>query len=170
MFKVSQVIGRLAGILANEGDVPTCTVIWGTDDVLARAADRKLALTPGQAHRVLALMRDRHDCEVGINWGVIDVHTDWVLEQDARGTDEDMDFTALFQKALSLLRAAQPCLIGESEALDDLRDGSMAVDKALKALVSARINEFCTRHDRAALADSKASLELSDSIEQFCKD
>lgn len=52
---------------------------WTANDVIDRAAYRGITLSRDQAKEILSTMKRRHDCEVGINWDVIDVHTDDLL-------------------------------------------------------------------------------------------
>jgi hypothetical protein len=54
--------------------------VWQVEDVLDRAKDMGKEITEDQALDVLSAMESDHDCCIGINWDVIDYHTDWVLE------------------------------------------------------------------------------------------
>jgi len=49
-------------------------VIWGVDDVLECAEDRGYECSTEQAEEVVYLLSKRHDCNIGINWDVIDCH------------------------------------------------------------------------------------------------
>jgi uncharacterized protein YjaG (DUF416 family) len=55
-------------------------ISWCIEDVLGRAEDRDIELTEDQALDVLSAMESGHDCEIGINWNVIDFHIDEVIE------------------------------------------------------------------------------------------
>lgn len=55
-------------------------IIWNIDDVL----DRHPELTKKQASKVLEIMEDSHDCNVGINWEFIDACVDEMLEEEAQ--------------------------------------------------------------------------------------
>lgn len=56
-------------------------VSWSVDDVIGRAEDRDIKLTEDQALDILSLLESKHDCNIGINWDVIDYHTDCLLEE-----------------------------------------------------------------------------------------
>lgn len=56
------------------------SVNWHFQDVKERAAQRKISLTCDQAREVLASVKLRHDPEIGINWDVIDVHIDMLVD------------------------------------------------------------------------------------------
>lgn len=76
-------IEKALSILENE------TIIfdeWSIDDVYQRYEDRiemgdvfERELTEGYAVEILHLCMSEMNCEVGINWNVIDYHTDSIL-------------------------------------------------------------------------------------------
>jgi hypothetical protein len=45
---------------------------WHIDDVIEQAENQGEQLTEKQAREVLKLIEENHDCEVGINWDVVD--------------------------------------------------------------------------------------------------
>jgi Asp-tRNA(Asn)/Glu-tRNA(Gln) amidotransferase B subunit len=55
-------------------------VTWHIDDIIGRAEDRDipLVITEEQAQDILGNLQRKHDCEIGINWDVIDF---WIDEQ-----------------------------------------------------------------------------------------
>lgn len=57
-------------------------ITWSIEDVIERANERDIELTQEQAKRVLNLMCDKHDCEIGINWDVIDCWINHVLSEE----------------------------------------------------------------------------------------
>jgi hypothetical protein len=61
--------------VAMKFDPDWMTEHWHIDDVIEQAENNGEQLTIGQAREVLRLIEKNHDCEVGINWDVID---NWV--------------------------------------------------------------------------------------------
>ena len=61
--------------VAMKFDPDWMTEHWHIDDVIEQAENNGEQLTTGQAREVLRLIEKNHDCEVGINWDVID---NWV--------------------------------------------------------------------------------------------
>ena len=61
-----------------EQEDPTETILikWGTEDVIDRAKERGIRVGKKKAREILANVKRRHDCNEGINWDVIDAHTD----------------------------------------------------------------------------------------------
>ncbi len=55
---------------------------WSTDDVLSIRPD----LTEEQAAQVLAVADNRHDATIGITWGVLEFHAEWLFP--STGTEE----------------------------------------------------------------------------------
>ena len=45
---------------------------WHIDDVASQAKDKGQTLTEDECREVLAMVMHRHDCNIGINWEVID--------------------------------------------------------------------------------------------------
>lgn len=56
---------------------------WHIEDVKMRGKQRKIELTDEQASDILQIVEKRHDCEIGISWDTIDIHTDIYLEEKA---------------------------------------------------------------------------------------
>jgi hypothetical protein len=54
---------------------------WHIDDVIEQAENNDEQLTKDEAREVLKLIDKNHDCEVGINWDVIDSWVDFVVQQ-----------------------------------------------------------------------------------------
>ena len=54
---------------------------WHIDDVIEQAENNGEQVTKEEARKVLQLMDKNHDCEVGINWDVIDGWVDFVVSQ-----------------------------------------------------------------------------------------
>jgi hypothetical protein len=54
---------------------------WHTDDVIEQAENNGEQVTEYEAREVLRLMSKYHDCEIGINWDVIDNWVDHVVGQ-----------------------------------------------------------------------------------------
>jgi hypothetical protein len=52
---------------------------WHIDDVAMRAEDRGETLTEEECRDVLAMVMRKHDCNVGINWDVIDYWIDEIV-------------------------------------------------------------------------------------------
>jgi hypothetical protein len=49
---------------------------WGVEDILERAKQRHIKLTKAKAREILHNVDNKMDAEIGINWDVIDCHTD----------------------------------------------------------------------------------------------
>jgi len=54
---------------------------WHSDDIIEQAENNGEQLTYEEAQEVLRLMSKYHDCEIGINWDVIDNWVDHVVGQ-----------------------------------------------------------------------------------------
>ena len=71
-------------VVESFGAVPLRFGIWSPDDILfqANCMDDKGNLKPDSwlskedAHNILERIIDKHDAEIGINWGVIDCYLD----------------------------------------------------------------------------------------------
>lgn len=69
MPTVAEVRKRLKGI---EGHV--AVAIWCREDVIERAKENDIEITPEQADDILDQIDHRQDCTVGINWDVLDYY------------------------------------------------------------------------------------------------
>jgi len=54
---------------------------WHIDDVIEQAEGNGEQLTIDEARSVLAMVNRQHDCNIGINWDVIDYCIDKIVEQ-----------------------------------------------------------------------------------------
>jgi hypothetical protein len=54
---------------------------WHSDDIIEQAENNGEQLTYEEAQEVLRLMSKYHDCEIGINWDVIDNWVDHIVGQ-----------------------------------------------------------------------------------------
>jgi sugar phosphate isomerase/epimerase len=54
---------------------------WHISDVQLLAEDMKEKLSNDEAREVLRLVKKRHDCNVGINWDVINYWIEHVLDE-----------------------------------------------------------------------------------------
>lgn len=53
---------------------------WHIDDVAQRARETDCQrITPDQCREVLRRVEKNHDCEVGVNWDVLDAHIEEVV-------------------------------------------------------------------------------------------
>ena len=57
-------------------DIDIITISWCTEDVISRASDRGIPMDKYAARAILRMMKEAHDCGIGINWDVVDYHTD----------------------------------------------------------------------------------------------
>ena len=56
-------------------------VVWGMEDVKSSAADRDIIVNDQDAVDILKEVMNRHDCNYGISWDVInDVTDDYLME------------------------------------------------------------------------------------------
>lgn len=61
------------------------SIVWSLEDVEGRAKDNGYLLKEGQSQKVLDMLRDKHDCTIGITWDVIDDYLSYIVpdsEQD----------------------------------------------------------------------------------------
>ena len=63
-------------------DDDTISLEWTTDDVKEQARARGLdnKLTTDDCRYVLKLMLYKHDADIGVNWNVMDIYIDGVIE------------------------------------------------------------------------------------------
>ena len=54
---------------------------WHMSDVQLLAEDMKEKLSNDEARKVLRLVKKRHDCNIGINWDVINYWIEQVLDE-----------------------------------------------------------------------------------------
>jgi len=54
---------------------------WHIDDIIEQAENNGEQVTEDEAREVLRLMIKEHDCNIGINWDVIDAWVDHVVGQ-----------------------------------------------------------------------------------------
>jgi hypothetical protein len=54
---------------------------WHIDDVIYQAKDNGEELTEQEARDVLAMVNRKHDCNIGINWDVIDYWIDEIVSE-----------------------------------------------------------------------------------------
>lgn len=55
--------------------------LWEVDDVMMRGKDRDIEIDKETAARILEAVNRNKDASVGINWDVIDYHTDEELKK-----------------------------------------------------------------------------------------
>ena len=67
---------KLAMILADSRELPSIIISWSTIDIIDRAKERDIKITEEQALEILNNIKRGHDCNIGINWDVIDCHID----------------------------------------------------------------------------------------------
>ena len=63
-------------------DDDTISLEWTTDDVKEQLKARGLEnkLTTDECRYVLNMMLDKHDADIGVNWHVMDIYIDGVIE------------------------------------------------------------------------------------------
>jgi hypothetical protein len=59
----------------------TVLISWSSEDIAGAAIDRNIDLTEKEINSVMDNMENSHDCTIGINWDVINVHIDSVIEE-----------------------------------------------------------------------------------------
>lgn len=67
----------------------TISIVWGLEDVEGRAKDNGYLLKEGQAQKVLDMLKDKHDCNIGITWDVIDDYLSYIFPEWEE--DEEME-------------------------------------------------------------------------------
>jgi hypothetical protein len=59
----------------------TITITWSKDDVIQRAKESyDLTLTDDEAREILRQIVSSHDCNIGINWDVLDYHINFYMK------------------------------------------------------------------------------------------
>ncbi len=66
--------GQTVGVDDNDGK--TIAHVWSVVDVMDRAKERHINLSDQQCLEILARVDDGKDASIGINWDVLDSHTD----------------------------------------------------------------------------------------------
>jgi hypothetical protein len=51
-------------------------VSWSIEDVIWKAKDRKIKLSLDEASEIMGHLYKHHDCNIGVNWDVIDYWID----------------------------------------------------------------------------------------------
>lgn len=77
----------IMGHLRSEKD--TISIVWGLEDIEDRAKQNGYILMEGETLEVLELLKEKHDCNVGITWEVIDDYISMVVPE----TQDDNGFT-----------------------------------------------------------------------------
>ena len=75
MTTIAEVKRRLKGI---KGHV--AVAVWCREDVIGRAAERDIVVTPGDADSILDMIDNHQDCEYGISWYTLDATTDEFID------------------------------------------------------------------------------------------
>lgn len=52
-------------------DTDRIILVWGIDDVIAKASDNGIELTDEEAWDILSHIESKHDASIGVNWDVI---------------------------------------------------------------------------------------------------
>jgi uncharacterized Fe-S center protein len=68
-------------------------VAWHIEDVIEQARGRGIKLNATEANEILGIMKRRHDCTIGINWEVMDVHIDFFVadrEKEKRNKSKEV--------------------------------------------------------------------------------
>lgn len=55
------------------------SIEWHIEDVKSRAKERGIKVTDAQSREILEYIERKHDANIGVNWEVIDIWTDEVL-------------------------------------------------------------------------------------------
>lgn len=67
---------ELKQYMVQAGYIP---ILWHRDDIKSRAEDKGIELSNDQTDEVIKLIVKNHDCNIGINWEVIDIVTSMVI-------------------------------------------------------------------------------------------
>jgi len=59
-----------------------CVIMWGEEDVIARAKELYETCTHKQAKEVIRRIKRNHDCNNGISWETLDIALDDVKAED----------------------------------------------------------------------------------------
>jgi hypothetical protein len=61
------------------------SIVWSLEDVEMQAKNKGYILKHGEAQKILDMLKDKHDCNIGITWDVIDDYLSYIApdsEQD----------------------------------------------------------------------------------------
>lgn len=76
MSTIKHCIERINRMKTSNKNTQIAMAIWGTDDVITRAKEREIKITPEQANDIVRTIDQKQDCSIGINWTVIDYYLD----------------------------------------------------------------------------------------------
>lgn len=74
-------VAEIEGAVKRAFDPDWMASWWHTDDVIYQAKDNGEELTEQEARDVLAMVNRKHDCNIGINWNVIDYWIDEIVKE-----------------------------------------------------------------------------------------
>ena len=74
-------VAEIEGAVKRAFDPDWMAEWWHTDDVIYQAKDNGEELTEQEARDVLAMVNRKHDCNIGINWDVIDYWIDEIVKE-----------------------------------------------------------------------------------------
>lgn len=55
------------------------SIVWSREDVGMQAKNNGYILKDGEAQKVLDILKDKHDCTIGITWNVIDDYLSYIV-------------------------------------------------------------------------------------------
>ncbi len=77
----------IMGYLHQQQD--TISIVWSLEDVESRAKDNGYTLKDGEAMKVLTLLKEKHDCNLGITWDTVDDYLSYIVPD----SDQDDGFS-----------------------------------------------------------------------------
>jgi len=61
--------------------IKTISITWNITDVIEKAKELGFNLTNKQASEILQIIKNKHDCNEGINWIVIQTHIEMYMNK-----------------------------------------------------------------------------------------
>jgi hypothetical protein len=71
----------MSKVIKNENDAWVLRIDWDTDDVSLVCENMDIVLTDEEKIRVLNVMCDSHDAEIGINWKSVEYAIECVIDE-----------------------------------------------------------------------------------------
>lgn len=139
------------------------SIVWSYDDIVSRAKDRGIYVHTSIAKKILSLLESEHDCNIGINWDVIDVRTDdESLENISEWDNTDMpsSFTCIddVAKFLYILFEKYSVMYNSADAFKDM----INVETFFSTFTPEKAEELELIHDKCRVICEKADWDIDE--------
>lgn len=82
------------------------SIVWGLEDIEVRAKENGYLLKEGEAQKVLDMLKEKHDCNIGITWEVIDDYLSSIVPDSLE--DDGIEWTPIKYKDKEYLARQLP--------------------------------------------------------------